>query len=462
MSENLSPAGLVEGDKKPHRRPLLILGGLVLLLLGVMAFLYLRDDAPADDSDFLIVWGDKALTNPLVEFMKELGPAHPEQLPSEMWMMEHTISEELLARNTSLLPAFHKLMATDASSWSLIDINASAFHVWSFPSLFCFGSRVLPEIIEDHVRRGERQEAVTLALEMHQFAHRLLKAEAGLHVYKETLDLQENASELLLKALEGTTSPDLLKQAQEQLSGRDPTPQDLILALKDQYAAEKAYLLDAVNDTGSFEVVFRDEDPSFIKRWYRPQRTINQHLEFCRQMVAGLDQGWAGAQAKADAWAGTIEKRTGGKWARYANPNFAGDGILLHVAPRRIACDTAIHITVQRMLMTSLAIRRYELAHHTSPRTLEELVPAFLSAVPVDAMNHTPLEWDATNHTLQAASPWPLDSPWNLKLHVLPGELPPLLGGKVTFGKDDARIRFLLGPEAPGEKSGSADTPSPR
>jgi hypothetical protein len=447
--------------QKEHtfRRPLLMLGALVLALLGVLTFLYLRDDAPADDSDFLVAWHDgNALTNPLVEFVMEIQPKNLDQQHLEIWEQNAAITKELRAEKTSVLTAFHKLMATDPASWNLLDVRGTVWEGTNISVLFPVGSDVLPKNIEDHVHKGEHQEAVALALEMHQFAHQLHKAEGGLYFYRTTMDLQDRAGGLLLQALEGSTSPDLLKQAQEQLSGRDPTPQDLILALRDEHTANKDYLLKSVNETAIFEMVFRDEDPNFIKRWYRPHRTIGHHLELCRQMVAGLEHGWAGAQAKADAWTGSTKKRSDGKWARYANPNFVGDRVLLQIAPSKIARDTAIHISMQRMLITSLAVRRSELVHHKTPRTLEELVPAFLSAVPVDAMSHTSLEWDPTTRTLNTACHWRPDLSRDPRPSELLDEFP-RLGGKVILGKDN-RLHFQLGPESNGQTGNPGMTPS--
>ena len=52
----------------------------------------------------------------------------------------------------------------------------------------------------------------------------------------------------------------------------------------------------------------------------------------------------------------------------------------------------ARHSTTQRRLtITAIALRRFELAEHRLPENLEELVPRFLSVVPMDLMSAKPM-----------------------------------------------------------------------
>lgn len=49
--------------------------------------------------------------------------------------------------------------------------------------------------------------------------------------------------------------------------------------------------------------------------------------------------------------------------------------------------------TEQNMVMTAIALRRYELQYETLPITLDQLVPAFLKVVPLDYMDGQPLRY---------------------------------------------------------------------
>jgi hypothetical protein len=49
--------------------------------------------------------------------------------------------------------------------------------------------------------------------------------------------------------------------------------------------------------------------------------------------------------------------------------------------------------TAQNVVITAIALRRYELRHHQWPDTLDELVPEFLKSVPTDSMDGQPLRY---------------------------------------------------------------------
>jgi hypothetical protein len=49
--------------------------------------------------------------------------------------------------------------------------------------------------------------------------------------------------------------------------------------------------------------------------------------------------------------------------------------------------------TARNVVVTAIAIKRYELRHHQLPATLEELTPEFLPSVPIDCMDGQPLRY---------------------------------------------------------------------
>jgi hypothetical protein len=297
---------------------------------------------------------------------------------------------------------------------------------------------------------------------MHKLGHNLFNAEGGWSLCGSALELQRNAWVELMLALEpnleGEASPALLKQVQESLSAREPGPQGLAFALREDYDSEKAYLLEATKESQLFEFLFPDDDPASVWRMFRRHRTIGQFLKLSRQIVAGLDQGWGTAQSKADEWMVATTERIDGKWARYANPNFSGDVYLQAVTPWNDTRATAVHITLQRMFVTFLAIRRFELMYHAAPHTLEELVPDFLPAVSVDAMNLAPLKWDATTRELCAESHWRLpDSFMPSRRREFMASFSGYSSGMVAFS-NDGKILFRPRPNHAG-KTGSTRAP---
>lgn len=53
---------------------------------------------------------------------------------------------------------------------------------------------------------------------------------------------------------------------------------------------------------------------------------------------------------------------------------------------------------VRNVVVTAIALKRYQLRHHRLPRTLNELVPAWLKSVPVDCINGRPLCYRRETH----------------------------------------------------------------
>jgi len=53
----------------------------------------------------------------------------------------------------------------------------------------------------------------------------------------------------------------------------------------------------------------------------------------------------------------------------------------------------ATAIAQQHLLKTAIALKRYQLAHKTWPDSLNQLVPAYLPAVPLDPIDGQPLRY---------------------------------------------------------------------
>jgi hypothetical protein len=53
--------------------------------------------------------------------------------------------------------------------------------------------------------------------------------------------------------------------------------------------------------------------------------------------------------------------------------------------------------TMKQMCITALAIKRYEIQNKRLPENLSQLIPAFLTAIPVDPMDGHPLRYKVIN-----------------------------------------------------------------
>jgi hypothetical protein len=54
--------------------------------------------------------------------------------------------------------------------------------------------------------------------------------------------------------------------------------------------------------------------------------------------------------------------------------------------------------TARNVVITAIALKRYELRHHQLPATLDELTPDLLKTVPIDCMDGEPLRYRSTGN----------------------------------------------------------------
>ena len=81
-------------------------------------------------------------------------------------------------------------------------------------------------------------------------------------------------------------------------------------------------------------------------------------------------------------------KQGQGSWQDLRN-TFSQSAYSLNTALRRAARTE----TARNVVITAIALKRYELRHHQLPATLEELTPDLLKAVPIDCMDGQPLRY---------------------------------------------------------------------
>ncbi|QIF04280.1 hypothetical protein [Roseimicrobium sp. ORNL1] len=406
-------------ERSLRRRPWLIAGVIVIMLLGALVYFFLRDEVPPEDADFKPAWtAGGGPRNPLVIFMEETSPLYRREYyghyqpgtPEEAQRLE-----VLVAKNAFVFPAFEKLMATDSSLWRWPDDRGTSFPLRDD----CYICQEVAEIalatkVEFLVHHGQRREAAMLAVAMHRFGHGLNQAEGGSLYYSQVLKIQEVARDELVLALESETSPEILEQVQEELTGIEQQTSDLIPVIKRGHLLMTSVFHTMAHDEAAFADLTQ-RHPSYFKIWLRPNRTLWLDLQYRRDLIASLESGdWRKAHTQSEAFLDAVFARHRKFWHWMTNPNAFGRGQWYEWLNKDLVLDTATEVNKHRMLITSLAIRRYELSHNTLPKTLQDLVPEFLPAVPVDAMNSLSIEWDPAKRVLLARG---FRSPGSIVIH---------------------------------------------
>ncbi|RBP45096.1 hypothetical protein DES53_10392 [Roseimicrobium gellanilyticum] len=401
-----------ESSEKKHRGHFrLIAGGVVLVLLGALTYFFFVDASPPEDADLQpILTEGGGSRNPLVVFIEEVGAYDTNQYSrvplalDQPKVEEKQVLEDVIAKNAFVFPAFEKLLVTDRALWRWPGDRGTSLPLPDHLTLCEEIAKVaLWTKLELLLRTGEHQQAAWLAVRMHKFAQGLLKAE-GSHVYYEQVPEIEKAARLgLIYALRGENSAEFLRQVQEALTGEEAQSADLIQMLKCDYRLFQA-MTQAIQREEHFPIVF-GKNRTNQRLWYQPQRTLWLDLNLRRLVLANLESDWSKAQTLADAAMTTFETRRAKRWHPLMSPNALGQELWSTQMAAYVEClvrDTACQISTHRMLLASIAVRRYELTHNVLPKSLQELTPEFLPAVPVDPMNLAPIQWNLAKRELLA------------------------------------------------------------
>ena len=423
MTANDSPATDTDpAARRPRRRPWLMLGGLVLLLLGALAWEILIHDAPPpDDAHLMPQWSDRGgHANPLAVFYSRISSKNVgllmSRLSNEAAEARPGTGAELEAFFHSIQPeldAYQALMATDIATWqwpeapqqALATPSSSSVHIWWMESLAkALRLRVLLLASEGNTEAATRESLLLI-----RWAHGMKGSELAFnHLFAVSI-LQSQAADTLDEALtSGPASPALLRHCLQELRGYpDHVPAHLQFADRIQYAKFKDFIPNIPpGDLSSIvyrSKLARQHFPVFLKR----NRALALKAAFVTARMEAAAHGLRSSQMQAESQRKTWQMtRTSERKLPLCliNPNFAGMELVLnteHLAPSSISFALlAQHAIQHRQVLLMLAMRLHELEKGRFPARLEDLVPDYLPAVPEDEFTGTPMRWNPARETL--------------------------------------------------------------
>ena len=130
---------------------------------------------------------------------------------------------------------------------------------------------------------------------------------------------------------------------------------------------------------------------------YQPNATIGAYAQVIRELRSHAGEPCAALRPEAEPRAGRLARI-----ADALRPNGGGllmlrqgAGRLLYFELRRCESDAGL-----AALQALIALRAHQVEHGTLPATLQELVPRYLDALPIDAYDGEPLRYDAGRRRL--------------------------------------------------------------
>lgn len=393
-------------EDKKHRRPLLILGGLVLLLVGVLAWVILfHDGPPPDDGHLMPTWSEReGNANPLATFCKSLlgsSITDWEKIPYDLRDLDAKASPEaqaFVASHTPEIAAFESLMLTDPGSWQWPDVaDMSRYEAYTGRGAsecrmlsFMLRSKAF-QLYED----GKVEEAMALCLKMAHWSEGLYGAEGFTIHLLVAHNIQYGALHTVQKVLQADeVTPAMLRDVLVQLRTlKGPQTEQYQKAIRVDYA----WFKDGVRKFSNREIMGIGQLPSSCEflapRFFKRNQTLAYRVRLDTPVMTALGLGWKFALPAIEARTAKVESMHDPySLLFFMNPNFSGQSSILHTLALPTMRPQLNH---REELMLQLALRLHELEHARLPATLDALVPAYLPTVPVDVISGTPFLWNA-------------------------------------------------------------------
>jgi hypothetical protein len=420
----------------PGKKALLVLAGIAVILVpGVFsAFVILVQDesSPPDDSDLLLVrpqvpddqnaWtyyaqageklslpqGDDDSKWPAAppagekppEKAPEAEPGDPPPNVRDRWnavvdttAWEQPLIAEVLARNAEALALWEKGLAVPECllpEVKAFDADISA--VYSFLNL----SNLVIVRARNRAGQGNAEDALDDAMRLVRFGQHIEGGKGTLVDYLVAITIKGMGLELIGDLThESRLPPDRLRRCAADLSPYQTAPGALANSLRAEYAFSRAFWEKVVSGEMDLDVFMRGTPRRGAMEWperflFKPNRTRRLIAEAYRELIAAAPKYFADMPGHDKFYAVAVEEQ------RLAGGNLRGGRIFeLYLSSvsgaLSLKCQTNVQVAATRVLV---AMKAFKIDKGRLPATLDELVPDYLDAVPLDDFDGKPLRYN--------------------------------------------------------------------
>jgi hypothetical protein len=438
------------GKRRWYKRPWFSFAGILMLLMGVLAYVCLLDGAPPQDADLLpdAVAGTDA-TNPLMVLCNDIGTGVRNSFGSlPLEVQDFRTGQEVALksfveaheRERTLLLRF---ISTDSATWAWPPSDEPARGAAGAGDVF----GAVP-LLQAHAvllaRSGRSAEATEEALAMVRLGHLLHLVHGEGYEMTRALAVQRWGETLLQECLRDSRDDLLFKRAQDVLAVSGPSIKAWIAAEKGFYRAIKGMVkrLDE-NDPEEWR---RFGDASKRAYLFRPNRTLHIYAQRLRPMLAGLENDWLSGLKAMERSSRESSQAGWGQWIDAVTMNLLGASRINEFWRYKPGShmDVVPVVAYHRMTLVVVALRRHELAKGRLPVKLEELVPEFLVQVPSDPYSNRPFCWDSIKRVLYSVGANGVDEGGDETLEAYPGL--PLRELHMPEAFRDVVVKYQFGP----------------
>lgn len=308
-----------------------------------------------------------------------------------------------LNANAHIWPAMERAASLPLSQGPILKSLDDA----SFPALGPL--RELAELAQLRARhlhrQGDRDAALAWLATCLQAGQRVSDSNSVLIVWLTGISMHGYAWQTLDALLAGDPiSPATGRALIEALEATRPSAGSLAKVIGNEHVIGTLTIGLMHRERGQRSIGDKDADAMLatsrnLSLLFKPHRTERLHAEHLRKVIDLIDADWPTLRAASNAPSADL---FGAGWQRWNPDNLAGRALLGAVTPtlhgilaKRLRTQSAISA-----LQALIAVRLCELEHGTLPEKLADLVPAYLSKVPLDYFDRAPIRYSREHRAL--------------------------------------------------------------
>lgn len=397
-----------------RRKALWIIGGVFAVILGLIGYTFVADEAPPDTSDLVV----QRLNPPedqnahalLTKIVSTLPPEPADGSPISEYLDlfaggkvawdQPLVTAELARYSPEIFIAVESALQAPASEAP--EIKTFADPIPAVGPMRRLG-KILTYRAQAAYHVGDHAEALKANLQALRLGQRLSAAKGGfIQVLTGTAIKNMARSSIQSHVDTDTVSKDALREYLSKIVIYENTIRDFQTAFK----VEHRPFAQMVNDTKSIRTAFNfSRNPSLgalagFPGIYKPQQTIRYHADVIRAYEASLNS--PPIKATKSELNVLLDEIVNAPWPGRAL-NLSGRSILAIVTPTLGDLSITCHRSEANARLTLLyvALRLYSIEHeNTLPDTLDALVPDYLPAIPLDPFDGKPLRYSRALTTI--------------------------------------------------------------
>ncbi len=404
-----------DAEARSNRRVWWGLAGVFVLLLGAAAWFYLFYDIPAPDPtiyhyDFKPVPPGENVIEVFARETETLRKAMQQDWTNRLAENEQLLKfepgcetslREHVEAHRELLEKFQRLMREAPRPLAYPGLNADVNFLTPVSSISSLqdGANLWRRGLMLEALTGDAATSCQQALDLAEFAKEFSMCDSTLIHWLVMMTMQAIGLQGLQQTLPtADMNPVVALEFAKRLTMAELVNADFAKVIRVELVGQ-VNSWNRLRKLGASNLlpVIHGDVTWFDEVTFKPNMTVLESVEHFQPLARAVEVGWKdGVRASQKLREVGLKVSDPTNWRVLMHPNRYGS---LAVHSSLVAMDTLVlkstYVVVQnRCLQTALALRAHELETGRRAEKLEQLVPAYLPAIPEDPLTGEPLKWN--------------------------------------------------------------------